>query len=103
VFEDRVLRRIFGMKKNEMTGDWRKLHNRELCNLYSLPSIIRIIELRRMRWARHVARMWEKWDAYTLLAGKPEGKRSLGRPRRRCMDNINMDLGAIKCWEVQVA
>jgi hypothetical protein len=78
-----------------VTGEWRKLHNEELCDLYSSPSIIRIIKLRRMRWARHVARKGEKKNAYRLLVGKPEGKRPLGRPRRRWVDNIRMDLGEV--------
>jgi hypothetical protein len=95
VFENRVLRRIFGPKRDEMTGDWRKLHNKELHDLYSLPSIIRIIKSRRMRWAGHVAQKGEKRNAYRLLVGKPEGKRPLGRPRRRCVDNIRMDLGEV--------
>jgi hypothetical protein len=75
-----------------MTGGWRKLHNEELQNLYSSPSIIRIIKSRIMRWAGHVARMGEKRNVCRLLVRKPEGKRPLGRPRRRWMDNINMDL-----------
>jgi hypothetical protein len=75
VFENRVLRRIFGPKKDEVTGEWRKLHNEELHDLYSSPSIIRIIKSRRMRLAGHVVRMWEKRNAYRLLVGKPEGKR----------------------------
>jgi hypothetical protein len=75
-----------------VTGGWRKLHNEELHNLYSSPSIIRIIKSRRMRWAGHVARMGEKRNVYTLLVAKPEGKRPLGRPRRRWIDNIKMDL-----------
>jgi hypothetical protein len=79
VFENRVLRKIFGPKRDEVTGEWRKLHNEELHDLYSLPSIIRIIKSRRMRWADHVARMEEKRNAYRLLVGKPEGKRPLGR------------------------
>jgi hypothetical protein len=83
--------RIFGPKRDEVTGGWRKLHN-ELHNLYSLPSIISIIKSRRMRWAGHVARMEEKRNVYRILVGKPEGKRPLGRPRRRWMDNIKMDL-----------
>jgi hypothetical protein len=78
-----VLRRIFGPKRDEVTGEWRKLHNEELRDLYSSPSIISIIKSRRMRWAGYVARMREKRDAYRLLVGKPEGKRPLGRPRRR--------------------
>jgi hypothetical protein len=88
VFENRVLRWIFGPKRDEMTGEWRKLHNKELHDLYSSPSIIRIIKSKRMRWERHVTRMREKRNAYRLLVGKPEGKRPLGRPRRRCVDNI---------------
>jgi hypothetical protein len=95
LFEDRVLRRIFGPKRDEVTGEWRKLHNEELRDLYSSPSIIRIIKSRRMRWAGHVARMGEKRKAYRLLVGKPEGKRPLGRPRRRWVDNIRMDLGEV--------
>jgi hypothetical protein len=73
VFENRVLRRIFGPKRDEVTGEWRKLHNEELHYLYSSPSIIRIIESRMMRWACHVARKGEKRKAYRLLMGKPEG------------------------------
>jgi hypothetical protein len=92
VFENRVLRRIFGPKRDEVTGDWRKLHNEELHDLYSLPSIIRIMKVRRMRWAGHVARMGEKMNAYGLLVGKPEGRRPLGRPRRRWLYNIRIDL-----------
>jgi hypothetical protein len=75
-----------------VTGGWRKLHNEELHNLYSSPSVIRIIKSRRMRWAGHVARIREKRNVYRLLAGKPEGKRPLGRPRRRWIDNIKVDL-----------
>jgi hypothetical protein len=74
VFENRVLRRIFGPKKDEVMGEWRKLHNEELRDFYSSPSIIRIIKSRRMRWAGHVARMGEKGNTYRLLVGKPEGK-----------------------------
>jgi hypothetical protein len=81
-----------GAKRDEVTGELRKLHNEELHDLYSSPSIIRIIKSRRMRWAGHVARMREKRKAYRLMVGKPEGKRPLGRPRRRWMDNIRMDL-----------
>jgi hypothetical protein len=92
VFEDRVLKRIFGPKRDEVTGGWRKLHKEELHNLYSSPSIIRIIKPRRIRWAGHVARMGEKRFVFRLLVGKPEGKRPLGRPRRRWIDNIKMDL-----------
>jgi hypothetical protein len=91
VFENRVLRRIFGPNKDGVTGEWRKLHNEELHNLYSSPIIVRIIKSRRMRWAGHVARMGEKRNVYRLLVGKPGGKRLLGRPRRRWIDNIKMD------------
>jgi hypothetical protein len=92
VFENRVLRRIFGQKRDEVTGGWRKLHNEELHNLYSSPSIIRMIKSRRMRWAGNVARMGAKRNPYRILVGKPEGKIPLGRPRRRWVDNITMDL-----------
>jgi hypothetical protein len=95
VFENRVLRRIFGPKRDEVTGGWGKLHNEELHNLYSFPNIIRVIKSRRMRWAWHVARMGEKRKAYRILVGKPEGKRPLGRPRRRWVDNNKMDLREI--------
>jgi hypothetical protein len=78
--------------RDRVTGGWRKLHNEELHNLYSSSSIIRIIKLRRMRWAGHVARMGEKRNVNRLLVGKPEGKRPLGRPRRRWIDNIKMNL-----------
>jgi hypothetical protein len=96
VFENRVLRRIFGPKRDEVTGEWRKLHNRELHDLYSSPSIIRIIKSRRMRWAGHEARMGRRGT----LMGKPEGKRPLGRPRRRWVDNIRMDLGEVGWGDV---
>jgi hypothetical protein len=76
-------------------GGWRKLHNEELHNLYCSPNIIRIIKSRRMRWAGHVARIKENGHAYTILVGKPEGKRPLGRPTRRWEDNIRMDLREI--------
>jgi hypothetical protein len=92
VFENRVLRRVFRPKRDGVAGGWRKLHNEELHNLYSSPSIIKIIKSRRMRWARHVARMGEKRNVYCLLVGKPEGKRPLGRRRRRCIDNIKMNI-----------
>jgi hypothetical protein len=94
VFENRVLRRIFGPKRAEVMGGWRKLHIEELHNLYSSPSIIRMIKLRRMRWAGHIARM-RKRNAYRILVGNPEGKRPLGIPRRRWVDNIKMDLREI--------
>jgi hypothetical protein len=88
----RVLRRIFGAKRDGVTGGWRKLLNEELHNLYSLPSIIRIIKSRRMRWAVHVARMGEKRTAYRSLVGKVERKTPLGRPRYRWVDNFKTDL-----------
>jgi hypothetical protein len=97
LFENRMLRRIFGPKRDEVTGGWRKLHNEELHGLYSLPSIVRMIKARRMRWAGHVARMGEERGAYNILVGRPEGRRPLGRPRRRWEDNIKMDLGVWGC------
>jgi hypothetical protein len=81
VFENKLLRRIFGSKRDEVTGGWRTLHNETLRDLDSSPSIIRIIKSRRMRWPGHVARMEEKRDAYRLLVGKPEGKRPLGKTK----------------------
>jgi hypothetical protein len=87
VSENRVLR-IFGPKRDEVMGGCKKFHNEELHNLYSSPNIIRMIKSRRMRCAGHVARMREKRNAYSVLVGKPEGKRPLGRPRRRWVDNI---------------
>jgi hypothetical protein len=87
-----VLRRILGQKRDGVAGGWRKLHNEELHSLYSFPSIMKIIKSRRMRWAGHVALMGEKRNVYRLLVGKPEGKRPLGRPRCRWIDNIKMDL-----------
>jgi hypothetical protein len=95
VFENRVLRRIFGLKRDEVTEEWRKLHNEELHNLYLLPDIIRQVKSRRMRWAGHVARMGEERKVYKVLVGKPEEKRPLGRPRRRWEDDIRMDLREI--------
>jgi hypothetical protein len=92
VLENKVLRRVFIPKRDEVTGEWRKLHNEELRDLYSSSSIITIIKSRRMRWAGHVTKMGKKRNAYRLLVGKPEGKRPLGRPRRRWVDNIRMDL-----------
>jgi hypothetical protein len=100
VFENRVLRRIFGPKKDEVTGGWRKLHDEELHGLYSSPSIIRVIKTRRMRWAGHVARMEEVRGAYNILVGRPERRRPLGRPRRRWEDNIKMGLGEIRFGDV---
>jgi hypothetical protein len=92
VFENRVLRRIFGPKLDEVTGEWRRLHNEELKYVYSLPNIIRVIKSKRMRWAGHVARMGEGRGAYRVLVGRPEGRRPLGKPRHRWDDNIKKDL-----------
>ena len=83
-----VLRRIFGPRSDQVTGDWRRLHNEELNDFYSSPNIVRVIKSRRMRWAGHVARTGEERGVYRVLVGKPEGKRPLGRPRRRWVDNI---------------
>jgi hypothetical protein len=94
VSENRVLRRIFGPKTEE-DGSWRKLHNDELHSLYSSPNIVTVIKSRRLRWAGHVARMGEGRGVHRVLVGKPEGKRPLGRPRRRWEDNIKMDLREI--------
>jgi hypothetical protein len=92
VFENRVLRRIFGPKRDGVMGDWRKSLNEELHYLYSSPDIIRQIKSRRIRWAGHVARMGEERKVYKVLVGKPEGKRTLGRPRRRWENGIKMYL-----------
>jgi hypothetical protein len=100
VFENRAMRRIFGPKRDEVTGEWRKLHNEELRDLYSSPSIIRMIMARWLKWARNVARMRRKKNAYRLLVGKPKGKKPLERPRRRWMDNIRMDLGEVGWGDV---
>jgi len=97
VFENRVLRRIFGPKRDEVTGEWRKLHKEELNNLYSSPNILRVIKSRRMRWAGHVAHMGEGRGVYRVLVGKPEGRRPLGRPRLRWEDNIRMNLREVGC------
>ena len=82
---------MFGPKRDEVTGEWRKLHNEEMNDLYSLPNIVRVVKSRRMRWAGHVARMDEDRVVHRVLVGKPEGKSPLGRPRRRWEDNIKMD------------
>jgi hypothetical protein len=95
VFENRVLRRIFGPKRDEVTGEWRKLHIEELHNLYSSTDIIRQVKSRRMRWAGHVARIGEERKVYKVLVGEPEGKRPLGRPRRIWEDGVRMDLREI--------
>jgi hypothetical protein len=91
MFENRVLRRIFGPKRDEVTREWRKLHNEELIDLYSPPNIVRAIKSRGLRWAGHVAHMGERRGVYRILVGKPEGKRPHERPRRRCEDNIKID------------
>jgi hypothetical protein len=91
VFENSVLRKIFGPKRDE-EGSWKKLHNDELHSLYSSLNIVRVIKSRRIRWAGHVARMGEGRDVYKVLIGRPEGKRPLGKPRRRWEDNIKTDL-----------
>ena len=92
MFENRVLRKVFGPKRDKVTGEWRKLHNEELNNLYSSTKIIRGIKSIRMRWVGHVARMGEMTGADGVLVGKPEGMRPLGRPRRRWENNIKMDI-----------
>jgi hypothetical protein len=92
VFQNRVLRRIFGPKTEEVSGGWRKLHNEELHNLYSSQNIIRMIKSRRMRMVGHVARRGDRRNSYRILVGKAEGKRPQRRPRRMRMDNIKIDL-----------
>ena len=92
-----LLRRIFGPRRDEVTDEWRRLHNEELNDLYSSPNIVRVIKSRRMRWAGHVVHMGEERGVYRVLVGKPEGKRQLGRPRRRWVDNIRMDLQKVGC------
>ena len=94
------MRRIFVPRRDEVTGEWRRLHNEELNDLYSSPNIVRVIKSRRMRWVGHVARMGEERGAYRVLVGKPVGKRPLGRPRRRWVDNIRMDLQEVGCGYV---
>ena len=96
VFENMVLRRIFGPRREEVTGEWRRLQN-ELNDLYSSPNIVRVIKSRRMRWVGHVTRMGEDRGLYRVLLGKPEGRRQLGRPRRRWVDNIRMALQEVGC------
>jgi len=91
VFDNKVLRKIFGPNRDEVTGEWRKLNNEELNNLYSSPYIVRVIKSRRMRWAGHVACIGDRRGIYRVLVGQPVGKRPLGRPRHEREDNINMD------------
>ena len=91
MFENSVQRSVFGPKRGEVTGEWRKLHNEELSDQYSLPNIVRVVKSRRIIWAGHVARMGRR-GVHRVLVGKPEGKRPLGRPRRKWEDNIKMDL-----------
>ena len=97
MFGNKVLRRLFGPRRDEVTGGWRRLHNEELNDLYSSPNIVWVIKSRRMRWAGHVSRIGEERGLYSVLVGKPEGKRPLGRPRCRWVDNIRMDLQEVGC------
>ena len=97
VFKNRMLRRIFGPKRDEVIRECRKLHNEELNDLYSSPNIVRVIKSRRMGWAWHVACMGEKRRIYRVLLGKPEGKGSLGRPRRGWVNNIKMNVQEVEC------
>ena len=99
MFENRVLKRMFGPRRDEVKTEWRKLHNDKLIDLYSSPNIIRVIKSRRMRWAGHVARIGERRGVNRILVGKPEGRRSFGSPRRRWEDNIKIDLEEVK-WEM---
>jgi len=96
-FENRVLSRIFGPKRDEVRGEWRKLHIEEFNDLYCSSNIVRVIKSRRMRWTGHVARMEERRGVYRVLVGKPEGKRPLGRPRHRWENNLKMDLQEVGC------
>jgi hypothetical protein len=97
MFENGVLRRIFGAKRYEVTREFRKLHNEKKFNLYSSPNIVQVIKSRRMRWVGHVAHMGERRDVYMVLVGKPEGKRLLGRPRYRWEDNIKVGHQEVGC------
>jgi len=91
------LRRIFGPRRDQVTGEWRRLHNEEQTALYSSPNIVWVIKSRRMRWAGHEAHMGEERGVYRVLLGKPEGRRPLGRPRHRWVDSIKMDLQEVGC------
>jgi len=97
VFENMVLRRVFGPRRDEVTEEWRRLYNEELNDLHSSPNIVRVITSRRMRLAGHVARMGDERGVYRVLVGKPEGKRPLGRSRNRWVDNIRMGLQEVGC------
>ena len=97
MFENMVLRRIFGPRRDEVMGEWRRWHNEELNDLYSSPNNVWVIKSRTMRWAGHVVHMGEEMGVYRVLVGKPEGKRPLGRPRRRWVDNIRMNLWEVGC------
>jgi hypothetical protein len=96
IFDNRVQRMILGPKRGEITGEWRRLHNKELYALYSSPNIIRLIKSRRLRWAGHVARMGDRRVAYRVLVGIPEARRQRRRPRRKCKDNIKVNLQEVK-------
>jgi hypothetical protein len=100
VFENRVLRRLFWPTRDEVTGEWRRLYNEELNDLYSSPNIIRVIKSRKMRWTGNVARMGEGRGAYRILVGRPEGRRPIGRPMRRWEDNIKMDFQEVGWYGV---
>jgi len=97
MFENMVLRRIFEPRRDEVTGEWKRLHNEKLNDLYSSPNIVRVIKSRRMRWAGNVARIGEKRGVYRVMVWKPEGNRPSGRPRRRWVDNIRIDLQEVEC------
>jgi hypothetical protein len=99
VFENRVLGRLFGPMRDAVTGEWRKIHNEELFDMYSSPNIFRVIKSRKIRWAEHVARMGER-RGYKVLVGKPEGERPLGRPRPRWEENIKIGLQEVECGGV---
>jgi len=97
VFGNMVLRRIFGPRRDEVTGEWKRMHNEELNDLYSSPNNLRVIKSRIMRWAGHLASLGEERGVYMVLVGKPEGKSPLGRTRRRWVDNIKTDLQEVGC------